>query len=573
MFAINEQDKDKELISKQGNEYMFCITNNNTSFKIVLTQALAIGDVISAMTYSRTDAALGLYVSTESTRPNTCSTKLSIDQVTTASYEALSSYTIVGEDGLVGATTIYIYRETGKSTYFDEFTITRAPSGPTITADDASITATQSGVEVTKDIAVTGANLAGSTLTATLNPAVAGLSVTLGSSAITAGSISTTATLHYTQTVNASGSTTLTLSDGTTTKDVIVNYTSSVVDWTLQSVSEATTWDFATGVSGSKQYTTDEDKAIEHVYANIPELAYQASFDATAIAFTGEYPFRGNSNKYAQNGTLHINTTVSGSIVVKFSDTGTSASNSAVKRYLVVNGESTEYWTSRENNSEDPAVAYDAQLNVTSGAIHIPAGDVTISGTSALVYQKLEFYPDVELTLGANGYSTFAADYKYTVSGATVYTAEYNGSDAVTLTAVDANAVIPANAGIILKGTEGDPVTIAYSNDDATTLSNNDLVGVVTSIAATAGMYVISTNAGVTAFNPCQAGVQIPANKAYISIPANAPSVIRIVEAENGATNIENVEANEAAVKFIENGKLYIKKNGVTYNVVGAVVK
>ena len=83
-------------------------------------------------------------------------------------------------------------------------------------------------------------------------------------------------------------------------------------------------------------------------------------------------------------------------------------------------------------------------------------------------------------------------------------------------------------------------------------------------------MYVLSTNTGVTAFNPCQVGLEIPAHKAYLSISSNAPSIIRIIE---NATNIENVEANEEAVKFIENGKLYIMKNGVLYNAVGAVVK
>ena len=446
--------------------------------------------------------------------------------------------------------------------------IASASTDPKITADNtASIVATESGVEATEDIAVTGTYLTGSTLTATLTPAVDGLSVTLGSSTITAGAISTTATLHYTQTENASGSTTLTLSDGTTTKDIIVNYNSSVVDWTLQSISEAKSWDFAT-LSGGKQYSGD-DLNIEHVYANIAEITCPNSFDATALAFTGEYPLR-SGKAVAQNGTLHFNTTVAGSIVVKFSDTGTSASTSAVKRYLVVNGESTEYWASRENNNTDPEVAYDAQLNVTSGAIHVPAGDVTISGTSALVYQKLEFYPDVDVTLGANGYSTYAADFKYTVSGATVYKAAYNGSNAVVLTEV-VDAVVPANQGIILKGTEGATATITLSNDDASDFSGNGLVGVVAPLAASAGMYVLSTNAGVTEFNPCQAGVMIPAHKAYISIPSNAPA-IRIIEANNGATNIDNLEGAEEAVKFIENGQLFIKKNGKIYNAVGAIV-
>ena len=50
---------------------------------------------------------------------------------------------------------------------------------------------------------------------------------------------------------------------------------------------------------------------------------------------------------------------------------------------------------------------------------------------------------------------------------------------------------------------------------------------------------------------------------------ALAPS-LRIVE---NATNIENIEANEKAVKFIENGKLLIMKEGVVYDMMGAVVR
>ena len=207
--------------------------------------------------------------------------------------------------------------------------------------------------------------------------------------------------------------------------------------------------------------------------------------------------------------------------------------------------------------------------------IDVEAGNtykISVAGSKMSLY-GFEFMPiPYTLTLGANGYSTFAADFKYTVSGATVYKAAYNGSDAVTLTAV-ADAVVPAGAGIILKGTEGATVTITPSSAAETALTNNELVGVVGAKVAPANSYVITTNATVTAFNPCDEDLVIPSHKAYISIPSNAPSVIRIIEAENGATNIENVEANEAAVKFIENGKLYIKKNNVVYDMMGTIVK
>ena len=171
----------------------------------------------------------------------------------------------------------------------------------------------------------------------------------------------------------------------------------------LTPVSEATTWNFSNDVTLSADHSGDlkyEGDALntEQIYANIAELTFAETFKADALAFTGEYPFRSNSKKFAQNGTLHFKAAVAGKIVVKFSDTGSSASQTAVKRYLVVNGEQTEYWASRENNSEE--APYAAQLNVTTDAIAVPAGDVTIAGTSALTVSYVSFTPDSSETPG-----------------------------------------------------------------------------------------------------------------------------------------------------------------------------
>ena len=170
----------------------------------------------------------------------------------------------------------------------------------------------------------------------------------------------------------------------------------------LQAVSEATTWDFSkiTANTGNALYNkegiqlTDEStpsKNDEMVYANYSAdfMTFAEGFDAATMAFKGEYPIR--KNQYCQAGTLRFKTTVAGTITVKFSDTGSSASATAVKRYLVVNGEQTEYWTSRQNNGTEP---YDAQLNVTSGEIAVPAGDVTITGSSAIVVSNVTFTPE-----------------------------------------------------------------------------------------------------------------------------------------------------------------------------------
>ena len=164
----------------------------------------------------------------------------------------------------------------------------------------------------------------------------------------------------------------------------------------LAVVSEATTWNFSNDVTLSANHTGDlknEGDALstEQIYANIEDLSFAETFKADALAFTGEYPFRSNSKKYAQNGTLHFKTSVAGKIIVTFSDTGSSASATAVKRYLMVNGEQTEYWASRENNGDE---AYAAQLNVTTGEIDVPAGDVTIKGSSAITVSKIIFTPN-----------------------------------------------------------------------------------------------------------------------------------------------------------------------------------
>lgn len=172
----------------------------------------------------------------------------------------------------------------------------------------------------------------------------------------------------------------------------------------LQPVSEATTWDFSqlTVKEDAPNYNSS-DKAIklsaettpsntdEYLYSDYAGTDFTAAetFKADAISFTGQYPIR--KNQFAQNGVLKFNTTKDGTIKVTFSDTGSGAKADAVKRYLVVNDVQTDYWTSRENNgTENP---YPAQLNVTTGEIEVSAGNVTITGTSAIVVSKIVFTP------------------------------------------------------------------------------------------------------------------------------------------------------------------------------------
>lgn len=452
----------------------------------------------------------------------------------------------VPSDIVGGIATIYISRAEGSGTGLAAVKIVRpAPTtDPYISAgDDTSVTATESDVEVTTDIAVTGKNLTGSTLTATLSPAVAGLSVTLASNTITDGAISTTATLHYKATENASGSTTLTLSDGTTSKEVTVNYKSKVVASVLQTISEATAWDFSKDVTGSKRFTTDSEKNTEYVYVDIDDLTFASTFKAEALAFKGEYPFRGPSNKYAQNGVLHFKTSVPGSIIVKFSDTGTSASKDAVKRYLVVNDEKTEYWTSRENNGSDNP--YSAKLNVTTGEIPVDAGDVYIKGTSALTYSTVTFTPSaINVTVPASGVATLASAKALDFSDADVeaYVVSSLSSTSATLESV---TEVPANTGVILKGTTGTHKIKIHSGTPANPA--NLLQAAVTETPVDANkVYVLKEGE----FHKVTAASTVPAGKAYLlasDVPASAASLALDFDGtDEHTTGIENVEAQKS---------------------------
>ena len=464
--AYNDAVTDTELKANGNGQKL---GKNTLYLKITLTgeNKLQAGDVIyicgykpfrvgTGVTSNRANTDLAESVATGSSK-----TDYNVGSVTVPS--------TIGEN----VTEIYLSRAEGTGTGLAAVKIVRpaVTTDPVITASDASITATKSGVAVTKDVVVTGANLTGSTLTATLSPAVEGLSVSLASNTITDGAISTTATLSYTATENASGTTTLTLSDGTTSKEVTITYTAKVVATELQAISEGTTWDFGTDVSGSKQFTTDEDKNTEYVYADIAELTFNTTFKADALAFKGEYPFRDSSHKYAQNGILHFKTTVPGTITVKFSDTGTSASATAVKRYLVVNDEQTEYWASRENNGTDNP--YAAQLNVETGEISVPAGDVTITGSSAITVSKIVFTP---------------ATATVAVTGVTLdkTTADVEGGKTVTLTAT----IAPENATNKNVTWESDDEDVATVNED----------GVVTGVAeGTANITVTTVDGNKTA--------------------------------------------------------------------------
>lgn len=384
---------------------------------------------------------------------------------------------------------------------------------------------------------LTGANLTNGSYNLTL-PNLAGLSVEPTSFTVADGAVNQEFTVTYSSNVDVTASTAMiTAKVGDLSAGVTVNYSAKTVPTTLQSISEATSWDFDTDVtySGKADYTmTDTEKEI--VYADYDQLSYKATFNASALAFKGKYPFRNSNKRFAQEGTLKFNTTVPGTIVVKFSDTGSGASATAVKRYLIVNGEQTEYWSSRENNGDAP---YAAQLDVTTGEIEVPAGDVTITGSSAIIVSKIVFTPKAEepatvatitvpetITDGEFYYTTFSSDKALDFSGVKgieAYTGVKTGNGAyLTLTQVEQ---IPANTGVVIKAAKAKDYTIPFAEGDVEAPEANDLIAAVETVSSSTvtngyliNDYMDTWEGSALVFRSIGSAADIPAGTAYLSL-------------------------------------------------------
>ncbi len=554
-----------------------CNLRNNRTFAYRFTQCGGVSVLVKSQ--GTTDAAaacLAVYEvgsGNSLTHVNTVSSKKkAVDIITVDELSASKNYVA------------YIYgMNVSNGELYEVAFLAPSEDAPKISATPSNITLTaiESGTAVNSSFTITGSNLTAGTYNLNV-PSIAGLSISPTSFTVASdGTVNQTVSVSYSSTKNVSENTAnITATIGELQISVAVTYSASVNLWTLQTINSEKVWDFSK-VSGGVQYTGD-DRNTEHVYANISELTFDESFDATALAFMGEYPLR-PTKTFAQNGTLHFKSSVPGTIVVKFSDTGSSASSTAVKRYLIVNGEQTEYWASRQNNgTENP---YEAQLNVTTDAIFVPAGDVTIAGSSALIYTYLSFTPVTTTTVkidNGKGYRTFASkyplDFTTSVDGLTAYIASVatvEGKKVVKFTKVE-GTTIPAGEGLLLKGNDN-TYTIPVASSAATI--ENALIGVTKeTVVNESGIFVLmapesspvgfyKTNA--TSFTVGANTAYLPASvaegRAFIGF-ADEPEVtgineVKTMKASNDIYNLKGLKVKNAQKGlYIIGGKKVVMK-------------
>jgi len=183
-------------------------------------------------------------------------------------------------------------------------------------------------------------------------------------------------------------------------------------------------------------------------------------------------------------------------------------------------------------------------------------------------------------------YQTLCAPFNASITNATVYEVTAASAGGVTINAIDP-AMLVAGKSYIVKptadmvitkvgdGVVSDPIfpmsqgTGLYGvlSESYTYVYNDEPTWKNIFILQDDDMFHQIVAGGSATINSTRAYLHIAGDEL---VPNQEAPGIRIIET---ATNIDNIEGNETAVKFIENGKLFIKKNGVVYDAVGAVVK
>ena len=194
------------------------------------------------------------------------------------------------------------------------------------------------------------------------------------------------------------------------------------------------------------------------------------------------------------------------------------------------------------------------------------------------------------LTVSAAEWATLYLDFPAKVptglTGAYYVSGVENG--ALTLESISANSVIPANTGILVNADAADYV-FTGSTDAPISIETNLLHGELDGDNKTIGTgkhYHLSYDldggdpdySTIGFYYGAEGGVPFvisQPNKAYLVIPESSPAPARFLlnEEENNATNIKSVEDNADVVKFIENGQLLIKKEGVVYDALGRKIR
>ena len=147
----------------------------------------------------------------------------------------------------------------------------------------------------------------------------------------------------------------------------------------------------------------------------------------------------------------------------------------------------------------------------------------------------------VTIKLAADGYSTYCSENKLDITKSAGLTAYIVNNVTETTVELQSVNVIPQETGFIVKGTGNALYDLFKGDAAADDVSGNQLIGTLNATSAPANTYALSTKKGVTGFYPVNAGLQIPAHKAYMTISGSSQARALTFDGETtGILNIDN---------------------------------
>lgn len=159
----------------------------------------------------------------------------------------------------------------------------------------------------------------------------------------------------------------------------------------------------------------------------------------------------------------------------------------------------------------------------------------------------------------------------------------FNTSDGL-VKEYESGKVVPAGTALILHAAAG-KYPFVFATGGAAPTATNQLLGTdaATTLPADANAYFygLSLNSdgdegsvGLYWMNATGEAFTNGAHKAYLKVAkSSAPARYYLFNGENGATGISELQQGEKTCKFLENGRLFILKDGHVYDVTGRAVK
>ena len=250
----------------------------------------------------------------------------------------------------------------------------------------------------------------------------------------------------------------------------------------------------------------------------------------------------------------------------------------------------------KENWNAGGQIADMSSMTAGDGYVELPLTDALRTRLSAAGHWMIQFnkeggspfnVTDIVLVSGEMEVSAGYASYYNSVeayrmpNGMEGYV--FNTTDGL-VKEYESGKVVPAGTALILHAAEG-KYPFVFATGGTVPTATNQLLGTdaVTTLPADANAYFygLSLNSandadsvGLYWMNATGEAFTNGAHKAYLKVAkSSAPARYYLFNGENGATGISELQEGEKACKFLENGRLFILKDGHVYDVTGRAVK